>query len=90
MRDWKAELDVLVAETMALTSNPDDNVARPRPQPQETTESIGLNPIDWRDAEREAIRQRVETFRANQQRFIREREEYAASVLLKAIFDGPR
>ena len=83
MSDWKADLDALVAETRALTRTLNDGVAQPRPQPRETVERIGLDPIGWGSADREEIRKRVESFRANQQRFIREREAYAASVLIR-------
>ncbi|MGY8683894.1 hypothetical protein Q2941_39895 [Bradyrhizobium sp. UFLA05-153] len=83
MSDWKADLAALIAETRALTRTLNDSVEQPRPQPRETVQRIGLDPIDWGGPEREEIRKRVESFKANQQRFIREREAYAASVLTR-------
>jgi hypothetical protein len=40
-------------------------------------------PMKWGGSEREEIRQRVENFKAHQQRFIREREDYALSTLMR-------
>ena len=37
--------------------------------------------VDWIKSEREAIRQRVANFRAHQERFMREREDFAAAEL---------
>jgi hypothetical protein len=36
--------------------------------------------VNWRVSERDEIMQRVASFKAHQQRFIREREDYAASI----------
>jgi hypothetical protein len=44
-------------------------------------ERVGLKPMDWGGPEREEISRRVANFKAHQQRFMREREDYAASVL---------
>ncbi len=83
MSDWKGELDGLVAEVTAFTSSISEELARPRPQPKETVERIGLKPLDFGGDERDEILKRVQNFKAHQQRFIREREEYAASMLRK-------
>jgi len=40
-----------------------------------------LEPMKWGGSEREEITQRVANFKAHQQRFIREREDYARSAL---------
>jgi hypothetical protein len=40
-----------------------------------------LEPMKWDGSEREEITQRVANFKAHQQRFIREREDYARSTL---------
>jgi hypothetical protein len=40
-------------------------------------------PMKWDGPMREEIRQRVASFKAHQQRFIREREDYALSTLMR-------
>lgn len=42
---------------------------------------MGLDPLDWGGSEREEIKKRVADFRAHQERFMKEREEFAVSVL---------
>jgi hypothetical protein len=74
---WKADLDALVTETWAFTGTLIDSVTQPCLQPRETIQRIGLGG----SPEREEIRKRIETFRAHQRRFNREREDYAASVI---------
>lgn len=79
--DWKAQLNALVTETKAYTESLNWEAGRPRAQPPEVVERIGLNPLDYGGSERDEIRKRVENFRKHQERFSREREEYAASIL---------
>lgn len=81
MHDWKSELDALVAETMAFAKSLKVEIERPRPQPTEIDERRGLSVPDYGTSERDEIRKRVESFKAHQERFMREREEYAASLL---------
>lgn len=81
MHDWKSELDALVKETMAFTKSLEVEIERPRSQPKEIVERIEHSAREYRGSERDEIRKRVESFRAHQQRFMREREEYAASRL---------
>ena len=81
--DWKAELDALIADSMAFVQTIKVDVEQPRARPREDVERIGLIPIDLGDGEREEIRKRVENFRRHQERFIREREAFAASLLSK-------
>jgi len=50
----------------------------------EIAEPPRLEPMKWGGSEREEIRKRVATFKANQQRFTREREDYAVSTLTRA------
>jgi len=57
--------------------------------PPDTTfeEIIGgrrLEPMKWKGPERDEIKQRVANFKAHQQRFNREREDYATSTLKRA------
>ena len=49
----------------------------------ETAEQPRLEPMKWDGSAREEIRQRIATFKAHQQRFTREREDYALSTLLR-------
>jgi hypothetical protein len=50
----------------------------------ETAEQPRLEPMKWGGSEREEIGKRIATFKANQQRFTREREDYALSTLTRA------
>ncbi|WP_377827450.1 hypothetical protein ACFKHW_21235 [Bradyrhizobium lupini] len=79
--DWKAQFDALVTETKAHTEALNWEARRPRAQPREAVERIGLNPLDYGGSERDEIRKRVENFRKHQEQFSREREEYASSIL---------
>jgi len=75
MADWKTELDSLVKETMAFAKS-----VRVEPSmPRTVVEPNRMPPVNWMESEREDIRQCVANFKAHQQRFIREREDYAAS-----------
>ena len=77
MQDWKADLDRLVEETMAFAKSIHIEPTMPRTivEPKRTPS------LNWRKSEREEIEYRVANFKAHQQRFIREREDYAASEL---------
>ncbi|MFB6451152.1 hypothetical protein [Bradyrhizobium tunisiense] len=81
MHDWKSELDALVAETMAFAKSLKVEIERPRPHPKVVDERVGLSLPDYGASERDEIRKRVECFKAHQERFMREREEYADSLL---------
>jgi hypothetical protein len=74
MTDWKADLDALVQETMALTKS----VRVEPPVPRAVVEP---NWMPLNNSERDEIRQRVANFKAHQERFAREREDFAASLL---------
>jgi len=39
-----------------------------------------MSSVNWLSSEREEIAQRVANFKAHQQRFMREREDYATSI----------
>jgi hypothetical protein len=77
MLDWKADLDRLVEETMAFAKSIHIEPTMPRTivEPNRTPS------LNWRESEREEIGYRVANFKAHQQRFTREREDYAASEL---------
>jgi hypothetical protein len=75
MVDWKANLDTLVEETMAFAKS-----VRIEPTiPRTIVEPNRMPSVNWMESEREEIGHRVANFKAHQLRFIREREDYAAS-----------
>jgi hypothetical protein len=79
--DWKANLDMLVEETMAFAKS----VRVEPPIPRTVVEPSRMPSLDWMKSEREEIGQRVANFKAHQQRFIREREDYAASEFKRML-----
>lgn len=84
MHDWRSELDALVAETMAFAKSLKLEIDRPKPEPQTVVAPGGLSWLDYGSSERDEIRKRIESFKAHQERFTREREEYA-NFLLRRI-----
>jgi hypothetical protein len=74
---WKANLDQLVEETMAFAKSVHVEPTLPRT----IVESNRTPSVNWMESEREEIGHRVANFKAHQQRFMREREDYAASEL---------
>ncbi|MCK1489188.1 hypothetical protein IVB14_01790 [Bradyrhizobium sp. 180] len=81
MHNWKKELEALVAETTAFAKSLEIDIERPRSLPREATEQDRLSAPDCGGSEREEIKKRVDRFQAHQERFMREREEYANSLL---------
>jgi len=84
MRDWQAELDELFRHTtnLARTVELKSDAARTAPRP--VAKPVNSRPVARSGgSQREEIMKRVATFKAHQQRAIREREEYARSVLMK-------
>jgi hypothetical protein len=77
MLDWKANLDTLVEETMMFAKSLRVETTRPR--------TIVEPNRMWAAAEREEIGYRIANFKAHQQRFKREREDYAASELKRML-----
>jgi hypothetical protein len=77
MTDWKADLDAFIDETMAFAKR----IHVGPPLPRTIVEPNRIPPINWNKSEREEIAERVANFRAHQQRFMKEREAYAASTL---------
>jgi hypothetical protein len=73
MTNWKADLDALVEATTAFTKSVRVEPPVPRTKPNR------MPPVNLINSERDEIRQRVANFMAHQQRFIRERKDYAAS-----------
>ena len=76
MVDWKADLDMLVEETMAFANS----VRVGPPLPRAVVPSVS-----WMKSEREEIMHRVANFKAHQLRFIREREDFAASEFRRML-----
>jgi hypothetical protein len=85
MTDWRADLDALVRETMALTKS----VRVEPPVPRTIVEPTRMPPVSLPKSERDEIRERVSNFKAHQQRFAREREEFAASLLKRTERSSP-
>src|SRR6266516_3956834 len=75
MTDWRTDLDEFVKETMAFAKS----LRVEPPMPRTIVEPDRIPPVKGIESEREEIRQRVANFKAHQQRFIRERENYASS-----------
>jgi hypothetical protein len=74
MTDWKSHMDMLVEETIALTKS--ISVQSPPPPPT-SVEPAPMPSVNLRDE----LRVRVSNFKAHQERFAREREDYAVSQI---------
>jgi hypothetical protein len=77
MTNWQADLDALVEETMAFAKS----IGVERPMPRTVIEPNRMPPVNLNNSERDQIRERVANFKAHQERFAREREDFAASLL---------
>jgi hypothetical protein len=75
MTNWKSDLDALIDETMAFAKR----IHVAPPMPRAIVEPNRMPPISWNKSEREEIGERVANFKAHQQRFLREREDFVAS-----------
>ena len=82
MVDWKANLDALVEETMAFAESV--RVERTM-MPRTIVEPNRVPSVNWTGSEREEIGRHIANFRAHQQRFMREREDYAASEFKRML-----
>lgn len=84
MRDWQAELDELFRQTAGFARTVELKAETPRMPPRAVVQP--LTPpaaAKFGSSDREEIARRVASFKAHQQRAIREREEYASSVLVR-------
>ncbi|MBW5440556.1 hypothetical protein FXB41_39070 [Bradyrhizobium canariense] len=79
MHDWKSELEALLAETMEFTKSL--KIERSTPEVRKVVEPHELSFPDYGGSERDEIRKRVESFKVHQERFMREREQHAESLL---------
>ena len=81
MLDRKANLDTLVEETMTFAKS-----LRVEPTiPRTIVEPRRMPSVNWAESEREEIGRCVANFKFHQQRFAREREDYAASELKRML-----
>ena len=101
MNDWMKQRDLLVEEALAfaqaVAANAPKIVLTPVPQPDaaQVTASTVQRPVavtestprDTPNMERTAILQQVANFKAHQQRFEREREDYFQKTMAEARSD---
>jgi hypothetical protein len=81
MLNWKADLERLVENTTTFAKH-----ARVLPPMPRAVVELGRMPlVNWAESEREEIGYHIANFKAHQQRFKREREEYAASELKRML-----
>jgi len=79
--DWKADLERLVENTAAFAMR----VRVQSPMPRTVVEPDRMPSVNWTESAREEIGYRIANFKAHQQRFKREREDYAASELKRML-----
>jgi hypothetical protein len=99
MNEWKTQLDLLVEETMAFvrvvsgkkieflqTATPQEKQGVPRhPESMRLATAAEVStPKDGLDGERDMIQRRVANFKANQEKFQKDREEYYARTMANA------
>jgi hypothetical protein len=88
MENWSDDLiNSLIDETMAFAKS----VRVEPPLPRTIVERNRMPSVNWMSSEREEIRQRVANFKAHQQRFLREREDFVAAEWkrMRASQHGP-
>ena len=85
MLDWKVNLNTLIEETMAFAKS----VRFEPTMPRTVVEPGRAPPVNWTGSEREEIARRVANFTALQQRFMMEREDYAASEFKRMLASRP-
>ena len=85
MLDWKADLDTLIGETAAFAKS-----VRVEPRIPRTVVEPNRTPlVNWAETERNEIGRHIANFKAHQQRFEREREDFAASELERMLARRP-
>jgi hypothetical protein len=85
MVDWDSEIEALVRDRLSARRTQPPAAIVPSKQPSTPSGSL-RDEIRWQV--RKEIRDRVEVFRLQQQRFARERRDFADSVL-KSISGWP-
>ncbi|WP_036051663.1 hypothetical protein [Bradyrhizobium sp. Tv2a-2] len=84
MSDWQTDLDDLLKRTTTFVESVGSKIEALGVRSRATAEPITSPPLPkFGGCERDEIMKRVESFKAHQLRAIREREEYAVSVLTK-------
>lgn len=84
MRNWQAELDELFKQTTNLVRAVEVKEEVPRVLPRSVVEAVNAPSVAKSvGSQREEIMKRVAAFKAHQQRVIRDREQYATSVLMR-------
>ena len=81
MLDCKADLERLIENTTTFAKR----VRVQSPMPRTVVEPGRMPLVNWAKSEREEIGYRIANFKAHQQRFKREREDYAASELKRML-----
>ena len=76
----KTDLDTLIEQTMAIANSIHVEPLTPR-----LVEPNRIPPVNKTGSERDEIGRRIASFKAHQQRFIREREEHAASEFKRML-----
>ena len=95
--NWKQDLDALIESTMAFARD-----VQRRPMPDlpvvirtaeqalaDTSKPIPPIPTVWRTSERDEIRQRVDNFKAHQEKMAREREDYYLQMKARMLASVP-
>jgi hypothetical protein len=83
MTNWKADLDALVKESIAFAKS----IPVEPPIPRTIVEPNRMPPVNLNNSERDEIRERVSNFKAHQERFARERVDFAASQMKRMLVD---
>ena len=82
MHDWQTELDALFKQATSLVRTAEVKAEKAALQP--VVQPVNSPPAAQSgSSHREEIMKRVAMFKAHQQRAIRDREQYATSVLMK-------
>jgi hypothetical protein len=89
MNEWTKQCDLLIEETLAFVQGiPSVQRAVEAKEPakpvQKPVIAKDLEPTDKLEMERTVIQRRVANFKAHQERFEREREEYFATTMATA------
>jgi hypothetical protein len=81
MLDWKTDLNTLIEDTKTFAKS----VHVESMMPRNVVEPNRVPFVKWAGSEREEIGRHIANFKAHQQRFKREREDYAASEFKRMI-----
>ena len=86
MENWRDDLNSLVDETMAFAKR----IHVAPSMPRTIVKPNRMPSVNWMSSEREEIGQRVANFKAHQQRFMREREDFVASEWKRMLMSRHR